>query len=103
MSAEGVENHLLAHKDITDVAIVSISDLYLGERICAYKIAKVNRPTLKDLKEFLTLRGVAEYKFSNKVEFITELLETGVGKLEKKNYLKVNIGRMKLIIKLLTL
>lgn len=60
ISAEGVENYLLAHKDITDVAIVSISDLYFGERICIYIIAKVNRPNLKDLKKFLTLTGVAE-------------------------------------------
>ncbi|CAN2253925.1 (2,3-dihydroxybenzoyl)adenylate synthase [Bacillus atrophaeus] len=89
ISAEEVENHLLAHKDITDVAIVSIPDLYLGERIGAYIIPKVNRPTLKDLKEFLTLRGVAEYKFPDQVEYITEFPETGVGKVSKKELRKM--------------
>lgn len=89
ISAEEVENHLLAHKDITDVAIVSIPDLYLGERIGAYIIPKVNRPTLKDLKEFLTLRGVAEYKFPDQLEYITEFPETGVGKVSKKELRKM--------------
>lgn len=46
-SAEEIENHHLTHKDITDVAIVFILDLYLEERICDYIIAKVNRHTFK--------------------------------------------------------
>ncbi|HDR7540145.1 hypothetical protein COM33_25175 [Bacillus toyonensis] len=88
-SAEEVENHLLVHKDITDVAIVSIPELYLGKRICAYIIAKEKRPTLKDLKEFLTLRGGDEYKFPDQVEFITEFPETGVRKVSKKELRKM--------------
>ncbi|PIE91872.1 2,3-dihydroxybenzoate--AMP ligase [Bacillus fungorum] len=63
--------------------------MYLGEQICAYRIARANRSTLKDLKEFLTLRSVDEYKFPDQVEFITEFPETGVRKFSKKELRKM--------------
>ncbi|MDT8267904.1 AMP-binding protein, partial [Roseomonas sp. DSM 102946] len=38
ISAEEVEDHLLAHPNVFDAAIVSVPDSYLGERICAFVI-----------------------------------------------------------------
>ena len=39
ISAEEVEDHLLAHPAVFDAAVVSVPDDYLGERICAFIIA----------------------------------------------------------------
>ncbi|HAL07767.1 MAG TPA: 2,3-dihydroxybenzoate-AMP ligase, partial [Brevundimonas sp.] len=38
ISAEEVEDHLLAHPAVFDAAVVSVPDDYLGERICAFII-----------------------------------------------------------------
>ena len=52
VAAEEVENHLLAHDAIHDVAIVSMPDDYLGERTCAFVIARGQVPAVSELKMF---------------------------------------------------
>ena len=52
VAAEEVENHLLAHDAIHDVAIVSMPDDYLGERTCAFVIVRGQVPAVSELKMF---------------------------------------------------
>ena len=68
--AEEVENHLLAHDAVHDVAIVSMPDDYLGERTCAFVIAREQVPAVSELKMFLRERGIAAYKIPDRIEFI---------------------------------
>ncbi len=89
VAAEEVENHLLAHDAVHDVAIVSMPDDYLGERTCAFVIARGQAPTVSELKTFLRERGIAVYKIPDRIEFIESFPQTGVGKVSKRNYVRL--------------
>jgi len=84
VSAEEVENHLLAHSAVFDAAVVSMPDEFLGERSCAFIIPRGNPPTVAELKSFLKERGLAAYKIPDRVEFVDSFPKTGVGKVSKK-------------------
>lgn len=87
ISAEEVENHLLAHPAIYDVAMVGISDPYLGERNCAFVIPSQDNTQpirLPNLRAFLRERGLADYKFPDRVEILESFPKTSFGKVSKK-------------------
>ncbi|MGF9978047.1 (2,3-dihydroxybenzoyl)adenylate synthase [Viridibacillus arvi] len=84
IAAEEVENHLLAHDAVHDVAIVSMSDDYLGERSCAFVIPRQMAPTAKELKQFLKERGLATFKIPDRIEFTNSFPKTPLGKVSKK-------------------
>lgn len=87
IAAEEVENHLLAHPAVHDAAVVAMPDTYLGERTCAYVVARqqIDLPTSADLRRFVRDRGLAAYKVPDKVKFVDSFPTTGVGKISKKN------------------
>ncbi|WP_211745684.1 (2,3-dihydroxybenzoyl)adenylate synthase [Paenibacillus sp. Marseille-Q4541] len=87
VAAEEVENHLLAHKELYDVAVVSMPDDFLGERICAFIIVREEqqkRPGIRELRRFLEKRGLAAYKIPDRFEFVSSFPMTAVGKVSKK-------------------
>ncbi|MEV4530883.1 AMP-binding protein [Streptosporangium sp. NPDC049304] len=84
ISAEELENHLLAHPAVHDAAVVGIPDPVMGERTCAFLIARDQAPTLREIKRFLRERGVAGYKWPDRVEPVEVFPRTPVGKISKK-------------------
>ncbi|ARF66752.1 (2,3-dihydroxybenzoyl)adenylate synthase [Paenibacillus larvae subsp. pulvifaciens] len=94
VAAEEVENHLLAHTAVHDVAIVSMPDEYLGERSCAFVIPRGHAPGEGELKTFLKERGLAAYKIPDRIEFIASFPKTGVGKVSKKELRKVIAAKL---------
>lgn len=84
VSAEEVEDHLLAHPQVHDVAIVSVPDEYLGERTCAVVIARGEAPKAVALKAWVRSRGLAAYKIPDQVVFVDAFPETAVGKTSRK-------------------
>ncbi|PWV93785.1 2,3-dihydroxybenzoate-AMP ligase [Paenibacillus cellulosilyticus] len=84
VAAEEIENHLLAHPDVHDAAVVSMPDDFLGERTCAFIIARGNQPRAAEIKSFLRERGIASYKIPDRIEFIDAFPTTSVGKVSKK-------------------
>ncbi|MFE3836166.1 (2,3-dihydroxybenzoyl)adenylate synthase [Pseudogemmobacter sonorensis] len=86
ISAEEVEDHLLAHPMVFDAAVVSIPDDYLGERSCAFVIPREGgaRPKAAEIKAFMRTRGLAEFKVPDQVVFVTEFATTAVGKISRK-------------------
>ncbi len=86
ISAEEVEDHLLAHPEIFDAAVVSIPDPYLGERICAFLIARdpSAAPRGKDVKAFLRARAIAAFKIPDQIVFVPAFETTAVGKVSRK-------------------
>lgn len=85
ISAEEVENHLLAHPAVRDAALVGMPDPVLGERSCAYVIPRDTAPTLAELVRFLRDRGLAGYKLPDRLEVVDAFPGTGVGKVSKKD------------------
>lgn len=84
ISAEEIEDHLLAHPAVFDAAVVSIPDEFLGERSCAFVIAaEGTQPRAPELKAFMRGRGVADFKVPDQVVFVPEFQTTAVGKVSR--------------------
>jgi 2,3-dihydroxybenzoate-AMP ligase len=86
ISAEELENHLLAHPAVHDAAVVGVPDPVMGERTCAFLILRESEkaPGLREIKDFLRTRGVAAYKFPDRLETADAFPRTPVGKVSKK-------------------
>lgn len=84
ISAEEVEDHLLAHPQVFDVAVVSIPDEYLGERICAFVIPHGEKPRPPEVKAWMRTRGVAAFKIPDQIVFVPAFDQTAVGKTSRK-------------------
>ncbi|MFF7686094.1 (2,3-dihydroxybenzoyl)adenylate synthase [Streptomyces syringium] len=87
VAAEEIENHILAHPAVHDVAVVSMPDDYLGERTCAYIVLREGAEPVKSIavKKFVRERGLAAYKVPDRVEFVAQFPQTGIGKVSKKD------------------
>jgi 2,3-dihydroxybenzoate-AMP ligase len=85
ISSEEVENHLLAHPNIRDAAVVSIPDSFLGARIGAFLVPREKPASeVERVKAFLRDRGLAAYKIPDRVEWVSVLPQTSTGKIDKK-------------------
>ncbi|MFT4044940.1 MAG: AMP-binding protein, partial [Gordonia sp. (in: high G+C Gram-positive bacteria)] len=86
VSAEQVEEELLAHPQIRDALVVASADKYLGERTCAYVIPvdPSAPPTLPEIRAFMRKAGLAEWKLPDILEILERFPETGVGKVSRK-------------------
>ncbi|MEM9209140.1 MAG: AMP-binding protein, partial [Pseudomonadota bacterium] len=84
ISAEEVEDHLLAHDNVFDAAVVAVPDAYLGERSCAFVIAEGDKPKSIALKAWIRARGLAEFKVPDQIVFVDSFHTTAVGKISRK-------------------
>ena len=85
ISAEEIEDHLLAHPAVFDAAVVSIPDAFLGERSCAFVVINpgVAPPKASAIKAFMRGRGIAAFKVPDEVVSVTEFATTAVGKISR--------------------
>ena len=64
ISAAEVENHLLAHPKVAAAAVVAAPDHRLGEKACAFVVARGEPPSLAELTGFLRARAAASRRRS---------------------------------------
>lgn len=83
IAAEEVENLLLRHDDIIDVALVSVPDAVMGEKSCAVVVARTSLKAAP-LRRWLRELGVADYKLPDRFQFVDALPQTPVGKIDKR-------------------
>lgn len=84
VSADEVEDHLLAHTGVHDAAVVGVPDAYLGERTCAVVIPRGEAPKAATLKAWVRSRGLAGYKVPDQIVFVDAFPSTAVGKVSRK-------------------
>jgi 2,3-dihydroxybenzoate-AMP ligase len=86
ISAEEVENHILAHPKVENCAFVAMSDRILGEKGCAFVKTRGGLPlTLEELNHFLKdERNIAAFKLPERLELVDSFPMTEVGKIDKK-------------------
>ncbi|MET8428740.1 AMP-binding protein [Nocardia sp. NPDC004860] len=84
ISPDEVERLLLCHPRIMAAAVVAMPDTRLGERACAYLVTTGEPLTLKDVQAHLEGLSLAKFKWPERIETITEMPKTAVGKLDKK-------------------
>ncbi|KQY55628.1 hypothetical protein ASD30_16455 [Nocardioides sp. Root140] len=84
--AEEVEELIVQHPSVTTAALVAMPDLVLGERGCAYLVLENDAEPLDvaSLGAHLLALGLAKYKLPERVEIVTALPLTNVGKVSKK-------------------
>ncbi len=86
ISAEEIENMLLGHPAVRDVACVPMPDPVMGERTCAYVIPESGaRPALKEIASYLTKLGLAKFKLPERLELVDEFPLSSFGKVSKKD------------------
>jgi 2,3-dihydroxybenzoate-AMP ligase len=84
VSAEEIEGHLTAHPRVRAAAVVPYADRALGEKACAAIVVRGEPPTLKELRDFLRGRGLAEFKLPDRLEVLESLPLTSVGKVDRR-------------------
>lgn len=86
ISAEEVENLILAHPDVVNVACVPLPDEVLGERMCACVVLRDGAALeLAELVEFLLGFEIAKHKLPERLEVFDELPLSPIGKVSKKD------------------
>jgi len=84
ISAEEIEAHLIAHPAVSAAAVIAMPDPLLGEKTCVYLALRDRESlTLPAVRAFLEARGVAQFKWPERVEIVAELPLTNVGKIRK--------------------
>lgn len=93
ISAEEMESHILAFPKIINCGYVSMPDPVFGEKGCVFAVPVAGQTfELRELNEFLLKeRKVAKFKVPERLEIVTELPLTNVG--------KVNKGRLREVIR----
>ncbi len=85
ISAEEIEDHLLAHPAVRDATVVAIPDPWLGERSCAVIVARGTPPRAAELRSWIRGRGLASYKVPDRILFVDAFPATGVGKTSRRH------------------
>lgn len=84
ISPKELEDLLLSHPNISDIAIVGRPHKKTGERVCAVLVpTKTPGPDIKELFNFLIERGVAKFKAPEQVEYWEALPRNAAGKMLK--------------------
>ena len=79
-----IEDLLVNHPDIAEIAIVGIADPRTGEKACAVIVPREGKePTVSDLANFLSGFGVAKFKYPERVELRDVLPKNEAGKVLK--------------------
>ena len=85
ISAQEVENMLLGHPKVLDVAAVAMADEVLGEKVCVYVVLRgEEKLELEEIKAFMKEKGIAVYKIPERLEIINAIPRNPVGKILKK-------------------
>jgi 2,3-dihydroxybenzoate-AMP ligase len=86
ISAEEVENLILMHPAVTNVACVPMPDAALGEKMCACVTLKAQQTlSLDQLVAFLMSHEIAKFKLPERLEVFDEFPLSTFGKVSKKD------------------
>ena len=96
ISASEVENALLGHPGVQEVAAVGMADRDLGERTCVYVVPREGQTlTLESILSFLNQAGMALYKLPERLEVVEVIPRNSVGKILKAELRKDIANKIK--------
>jgi 2,3-dihydroxybenzoate-AMP ligase len=85
ISAEEIENLILSHPAVQNVACIAMPDPELGERMCACVVPRPGASlSLEALLTFLAAKEIARFKLPERLELMGELPLSSFGKVSKK-------------------
>lgn len=86
ISAEEVENLVLGHPKVVNVACVAMPDAVLGEKMCACVVPKAGESlTLEELTGYLMSHEIAKFKLPERLELLDSFPLSTFGKVSKKD------------------
>jgi 2,3-dihydroxybenzoate-AMP ligase len=87
ISAEEIENLILAHPAVLNVACIPVPDPVLGERMCACIVPRTGAepPSLEELVGFLRSHEIAAFKLPERLEVLDSFPLSPIGKVSKKD------------------
>jgi 2,3-dihydroxybenzoate-AMP ligase len=86
ISAEEIENLILTHPAVQNVACVPMPDPVLGERMCAYAILRREKTlNLAELAAYLMNEEIAKHKLPERLEIVDDFPLSPFGKVSKKD------------------
>jgi 2,3-dihydroxybenzoate-AMP ligase len=95
ISAEEIENLILSHPAVKNVACIPVPDPDLGERMCACVILRDGKTlTFDELKSFLVDKEIAKYKLPERMEIMTYFPLSTFGKVSKKDLVATVSAKM---------
>jgi len=95
ISAEEIENLILAHPAVENVACIPLPDPILGERMCACVTLRGEAAlTLDGLVTFLAAKGIAKHKLPERLELVAEFPVSTFGKVSKKALVEMIARKM---------
>ena len=84
ISAKEIEDLIVQHPAVEEVAVIGLPDSERGERACAVvRLPGAKTLTLADLTRFLDGFGVARQKYPEQIEIVDEFPRTAAGKIKK--------------------
>jgi 2,3-dihydroxybenzoate-AMP ligase len=90
ISAEEIENIILSHPSVKDVACVPVADPDLGERMCACVLLRDGAQlSFHQLKTFLSGKEIAKYKFPERLEILSDFPLSNFGKVSKSKLVEI--------------
>jgi 2,3-dihydroxybenzoate-AMP ligase len=90
ISAEEIENFILSHPSVQNVACVAMPDPNMGERMCACVILKRGKSlTLEELVAYLATKEIAKYKLPERLEIMSDFPLSTFGKVSKKSLVEM--------------
>ena len=90
ISAEEVENLILSHPAVKNVACIAVPDPDLGERMCACVLLKDDADLrFEALKTFLMGKEIAKYKLPERLEILEDFPLSTFGKVSKKKLVEM--------------
>ena len=95
ISAEEVENLILSHPAVKNVACIAVPDPDLGERMCACIMLRDGaRLSFEELKTFLAAKEIAKYKLPERMELMDHFPLSTFGKVSKKKLVEMISAKM---------
>jgi 2,3-dihydroxybenzoate-AMP ligase len=96
ISAEEIENLILTHPAVQNVACVPMPDPVLGERMCAYAILRREKTlNLAELVAYLKNEEIAKHKLPERLEIVDDFPLSPFGKVSKKDLTESISARLK--------
>jgi acetyl-CoA synthetase len=85
MSAVEIENTLLKHDDVKEVAVIGVPDATRGQVVKAFVVSgrSASDDFVEELKNF-TRERLSQHEFPRQFEFVSELPKTPAGKVHRK-------------------
>jgi len=79
-----IEDLLITHPAVLEVAVAAMPDPKLGERACAFVVPKAGQSfSLKDAVEFLTEKKIVKWQFPERIEVMDHLPRSAGDKIAK--------------------